>query len=66
MLDYTKDELLSMIQSTPEKFNEWKKDREELQTSLPVAYCINLADPQMAEFGGIQISGAMGGITQIA
>lgn len=45
---------------------EWKKDREELQTSLPVAYCINLADPQMAEFGGIQISGAMGGIAQIA
>lgn len=25
MLDYTKEELLSLIESTPEKFNEWKK-----------------------------------------
>lgn len=45
---------------------EWKMDREELQTGLPVAYCINLADLQMAEFGGIQIAGAVGGITRLA
>ena len=33
MLDYTKDELLNMIQNTPEKFNEWKKDVEEVDLS---------------------------------
>lgn len=46
--------------------DEWQNDRDELQEGLPVAYCINLADPQMAEFGGIQIKGAMGGIRQLA
>ena len=45
---------------------EWKKDKEELKEGLPLAYCINLADPEMAEFGGIQIQGANGGISQIA
>lgn len=49
------------------KYNEeWKRDREELKIGLPVAFCINLSDPQMAEFGGIQIDGAMGGIIQLA
>lgn len=33
MLDYTKDELLTMIQNTPEKFNEWKKETEEVDLS---------------------------------
>ena len=33
MLDYTKEELLSLIESTPEKFNEWKKDREDVDLS---------------------------------
>lgn len=31
-------------------FTEWQNDRNELQEDLPVAYCINLADPQMVEF----------------
>lgn len=25
MLDYTKEELLSLLENNPEKFNEWKK-----------------------------------------
>jgi uncharacterized protein YjbI with pentapeptide repeats len=33
MLDYTKEELLSLIQSTPERFNEWKKNREDVDLS---------------------------------
>jgi len=33
MLDYTKDELLSLIEKSPEKFNEWKQDREETDLS---------------------------------
>lgn len=33
MLDYTKDELLTMIQNTPEKFNEWKRETEEVDLS---------------------------------
>lgn len=45
---------------------EWENDREELQQGFPNAYCINLADPEMAEFGGIQIGGAIGGIRQLA
>ena len=30
MLDYTKEELLSLIENTPERFNEWKKDRDDV------------------------------------
>lgn len=45
---------------------EWKRDKSDLKKGLPLAYCINLSDPQMAEFGGIQIVGAMGGIRQLA
>ena len=33
MLDYTKDELLSLIERTPEQFNEWKKDKEDIDLS---------------------------------
>ena len=33
MLDYTKDELLSLIERTPEKFNEWKSDKEYVDLS---------------------------------
>lgn len=45
---------------------EWQGDRNALNEGIPLAYCINLADPQMAEFGGIQIAGAMGGIVRLA
>lgn len=45
---------------------EWEKEKIELKKGLPLAYCMNLADPQMAELGGIQITGAMGGIRQIS
>ena len=45
---------------------EWQTDRNDLTEGYPIAYGINLADPQMAEFGGIQISGAMGGIRQLS
>lgn len=45
---------------------EWQVDRNDLNEGIPLAYCINLADPQMAEFGGIQIAGAMGGIVRLA
>ncbi len=45
---------------------EWENDKIELKESLPVAYCTNLSDSKMAEFGGIQIAGAMGGIRQIS
>ena len=33
MLDYTKEELLSLIENTPEQFNEWKKDKEDVDLS---------------------------------
>ena len=45
---------------------EWENDKIELKESLPVAYCTNLSDSKMAEFGGIQIAGSMGGIRQIS
>ncbi len=45
---------------------EWENDKIELKDSLPLAYCTNLSDSKMAEFGGIQIAGAMGGIRQIS
>ena len=45
---------------------EWENDKIELKESLPVAYCTNLSDSKMAEFGDIQIAGAMGGIRQIS
>lgn len=46
--------------------DEWKNDKTELQEGLPMAYCINLADKEIAEFGGIQIKGSMGGILRTA
>ncbi len=45
---------------------EWEKEKTELKEGFPLAYCINLADTEMAEFGGIQIGGAIGGIRQLA
>lgn len=45
---------------------EWQRDREELNEGLPLAYCKNLEDDTMSEFGTIQIAGANGGITRIA
>ena len=57
--------LLSMLYVSKNQ-EEWKRDREDLKNGLPLAYCINLADPEMAEVGGIQIKGANGGICQIA
>lgn len=45
---------------------EWQRDRNELSEGLPLAYCINLDDEVTAEFGGIQIAKANGGITRIA
>ena len=33
MLDYTKEELLSLIQKDPEKFNEWKIGQEDIDLS---------------------------------
>ena len=45
---------------------EWQGDRNDLNEGIPLAYCINLADEQMAEFGGIQIAGSMGGIVRLA
>lgn len=45
---------------------EWEMEKIDLKESLPLAYGINLSDPEMAEFGGIQIDGAMGGIRQIS
>ena len=44
----------------------WQEDREQLQEGLPLAYCINLEDDSCSEFGGVQISGAMGGIVRLA
>ena len=57
--------LLSMLYVSQHQ-EEWKRDREDLKDGLPLAYCINLADQEMAEVGGIQIKGANGGICQIA
>ena len=57
--------LLSMLYVSKNQ-DEWKRDREDLKDGLPLAYCINLADLEMAEVGGIQIKGANGGICQIA
>ena len=57
--------LLSMLYVSKNQ-DEWKRDREDLKDGLPLAYCINLADSEMAEVGGIQIKGANGGICQIA
>lgn len=30
MIDYTKEELLSLLERNPEKFNEWKKKLKKL------------------------------------
>ena len=45
---------------------EWQRDRNELSEGLPLAYCINLDDEVPAEFVGIQIAKANGGITRTA
>lgn len=46
--------------------DEWLGDRKELYNGVPLAYCINLEDDTCSEFGGIQITGAMGGIVRTA
>ena len=33
MANYTKDELIALIQENPEEFNNWKKDEEEIDLS---------------------------------
>lgn len=57
--------LLSMLYVSQYQ-KEWKRDRADLKDGLPLAYCINLTDPEMAEIGGIEIKGVNGGICQIA
>lgn len=57
--------LLTLLYVTEEK-EVWKEDREQLQEGLPLAYIINLEDDNCSEFGGIQITGVMGGIVRTA
>lgn len=45
---------------------EWEEEKMYLKESITSAYSINLSDIEMAEFGDIQITGAMGGIRQIS
>lgn len=45
---------------------EWEEEKMYLKESITSAYSINLSDIEMAEFGDIQIAGAMGGIRQIS
>lgn len=45
---------------------EWENEKTDLKESITSAYSINLSDIEMAEFGDIQIAGAMGGIRQIS
>ena len=33
MIDYTKEELVELLKKNPDKFNEWKKDQEEVDLS---------------------------------
>ncbi len=33
MIDYTKEELVSLLEHSPEKFNEWKKGRSDVDLS---------------------------------
>ena len=33
MSNYTKDELVTLIQENPEEFNTWKKDKEDVDLS---------------------------------
>ena len=33
MANYTKDELIALIQDNPQEFNEWKKDQEDIDLS---------------------------------
>lgn len=35
--------------------DEWESDREDLRNRLPVAYTLNLDDPQLSELGYISI-----------
>ena len=39
MLDYTKEELISLIENNPEKFNEWKKEVEENSKKIENNVC---------------------------
>ncbi len=57
--------LLTLLYVTEEK-EVWQEDREQLQEGLPLAYVVNLDDDSCSEFGGIQITGAMGGILRTA
>lgn len=57
--------LLTLLYVTEEK-ELWQEDKEQLQEGLPLAYVVNLDDDNCSEFGGIQITGAMGGILRTA
>lgn len=57
--------LLTLLYVTEEK-ELWQEDKEQLQEGLPLAYVVNLDDDNYSEFGGIQITGAMGGILRTA
>ena len=34
MSDYSKDELITLIQENPQEFNEWIKDKEEVEKQI--------------------------------
>ncbi len=57
--------ILTLLYVT-EQEEVWEEDREHLQEGIPLAYCINLEDDTCSEFGGVQITGSMGGIRVIA
>ena len=57
--------LLTLLYVTEEK-EVWQEDKEQLQEGSPLAYVVNLDDDTCSEFGGIQITGKMGGIVRIA
>ncbi len=44
MIDYTKEELVELLQKYPEKFNEWKHEQEEVDLSEVDFSGINLAE----------------------
>ena len=44
MIDYTKEELVELLQKYPEKFNEWKQEQEEVDLSEVDFSGINLAE----------------------
>lgn len=46
--------------------DEWESDREDLRNQLPVAYTLNLDDPQLSELGYISIEKTVaGGLVRI-